>query len=230
MVALAQSRGHEIWTELSTSEKVVVCGKRRGSDHVERSEWTLARAQRAGYTSNTKYGSNGQEMLYAKAAAEIARKVAADVLAGVPASVEDLELEDQAVASVTTIQRGTGTTTRARRASSPAPVADEPPLDADGPAPLGEVAAEPQSGAESGEGSRFNSEPASDTPATDDDTISDPQLKLLQALFRGAGITESAERHAYESRIVGREITSSNQLSIAEASEVIESLKSGGTP
>jgi hypothetical protein len=128
MVALAQSRGHEIWTEYSTSEKVIVCGQRRGSEHVERAEWTISRAKTAGYTSNTKYGSNPQEMLYAKAAAEVARKVAADVLAGVPASVEDLELEDGAESSTTTVQRST----KAKRKTEEPAVVDEPPLDESG--------------------------------------------------------------------------------------------------
>jgi hypothetical protein len=84
MVALAQAHGHEVWTEVDTPAKVVVCGRRKGSDKVERSEWTIDRARKAGYTNNKKYDSNPQEMLYAKAASVVARKVAADVLAGVP--------------------------------------------------------------------------------------------------------------------------------------------------
>lgn len=94
MVALAQSRGHEVWTEKSTDSEVVVKGRRKGSEAIETAAWTIQRAAKAGYTSNNKYNSNPQEMLYSKAAAEICRKIAADALAGVPYSVEDLELED----------------------------------------------------------------------------------------------------------------------------------------
>lgn len=101
MVALALSHGHEIWTESSSDQAVTVCGKRRGSEHVERAEWSIQRATKAGYTSNAKYKTNPVEMLYAKAAAEIARRIAADVLAGVPYSVEDLELEQPATTTVT---------------------------------------------------------------------------------------------------------------------------------
>src|SRR5664279_1074795 len=61
MVALALSHGHTVWTEKSTDTEVVVCGQRKGSQHVERSVWTTARATKAGYTSNKKYQSNGQE-------------------------------------------------------------------------------------------------------------------------------------------------------------------------
>src|SRR6266568_725243 len=92
MIGLAQSHGHQLWTEETSDAKVTVCGQRRGSDKVERSTWTISRAQKAGYTSNKLYASNPQEMLYAKAAAEVARKVDADGLAGIPYSVEDLEL------------------------------------------------------------------------------------------------------------------------------------------
>src|SRR5664279_588963 len=101
MVALALSHGHRVWTEKSTDTEVIVCGQRRGNEHVERSVWTQARATKAGYSSNKKYATNGAEMLYSKAAAEIARKIAPDVLAGIGASVEDIELgEPEATTTV----------------------------------------------------------------------------------------------------------------------------------
>jgi hypothetical protein len=95
MVALCQSRGHEIWTESSTDQKVVVCGRRKGSSHVDKAEWTLKRAQEAGYLSNKKYISEPQTMLYARAASEIARKIGADVINGIPYSVEELETQHE---------------------------------------------------------------------------------------------------------------------------------------
>jgi hypothetical protein len=95
MVALVLGQGHEIWTTISTAEKVEVRGKRKGSEHEEVSVWTTARAAKAGYTKNAKYTSNPEEMLFSKASAEIARKIGADVLAGVPFSIEELELDDQ---------------------------------------------------------------------------------------------------------------------------------------
>ncbi len=137
MVALAQSQGHQVWTEATSDQRVIVCGRRRGSDHVERSEWTMDRARKAGYTGNKKYASDPQAMLYAKAASEVARKIAADVLAGVPHSVEDLELEDTAPATAT-VQRGG--TQRVARKQHPAPAAPEPELE--GPTPPAEPVAE----------------------------------------------------------------------------------------
>ncbi len=103
MVALVQSRGHDVWTETETATKVVVCGRRAGSDKVERSEWTIDRARRAGYTNNKKYETSPEDMLYARAASTVCRRIAADVLSGIPYSVEELELEEKPKA--TKVQR-----------------------------------------------------------------------------------------------------------------------------
>jgi hypothetical protein len=123
MVALAMSKGHEVWTESSTDREVIVCGRRRGSEHVERVAWTIDRARKAGYTNNKKYDSDPQAMLWAKAAGEVARKIAPDVLAGVPHSVEDLELEDQPTAKVARAPR---TVQRQPKPEAPEPEFDEP--------------------------------------------------------------------------------------------------------
>src|SRR5690606_39597602 len=119
-----------VWPEQTAAAQVVVCGRRKGSDHVERAEWTPARARKAGYTGNKKYESNPQEMLFSKAAAEIARKVAPDVLAGIPYSVEDLELEQPATRTVT--RETTAAKAKVSRAK-PEPVEPEIPEPADEP-------------------------------------------------------------------------------------------------
>ena len=92
MASIVMRDGHQIWTESSTDEAVTVSGRRRGTDNVETSTWTYARAKKAGYTSNPKYDSDPQAMLYAKALSEVARKIAPDSLSGVY-SVEELEVE-----------------------------------------------------------------------------------------------------------------------------------------
>lgn len=92
MASIVMRDGHQLWTESSSDEAVTVCGRRRGTDNVETSTWTYARAKKAGYTSNPKYDSDPQAMLYAKAVSEVARKIAPDSLSGVY-SVEELEVE-----------------------------------------------------------------------------------------------------------------------------------------
>lgn len=214
MVALVQSRGHEVWTESATDAKVIVCGRRKGSDKVERSEWTVARAQKAGYTSNKKYSTNAQEMLYSKAAAEVSRKVGADVLLGIPYSVEDLELEQPE--ETTTVRRGAATTERkttAKRADTPMP---EPEFD--------EPAAGPQSGAESGWNSGSIPDPLR-TPATESgESITAAQLKKLHTVLTAEGLDRDRALAYYE-LVTGRVVESSKDLTKAEAMRVIDGLE-----
>jgi len=123
MVALVQSRGHEVWTDTDTANKVVVCGRREGSDKVERAEWTIDRARRAGYTNNKKYETDPQAMLYARASSDVCRRIAADVLSGIPYSVEELEVID-----------AEKPTRQVRRKVEPPP-RPEPELEAPAPVP-----------------------------------------------------------------------------------------------
>ena len=185
MVALVQSRGHQIWTETDTAARVVVCGQRAGTDHVERVEWTIDRARRAGYTNNKKYETDPQAMLYARAASDVCRKIAADVLAGVPLAVEELELENA------------GATTRKTTVKRSAPQPPEPDLEP--PAP--------QADANAPEG------------------ITPPQLKKIGAAMRDLGITDRALALAFVADVIGREVESRNDLTRAEAHNVIEALE-----
>jgi len=204
MVALALSHGHEVWTEETSDTKVVVCGRRRGSDKVERAEWTMSRATKAGYTGNKKYATNPQEMLYSKAAAEITRKVAPDVLAGIPYSVEDLELEQPVTQTVT---RESATAKRTvKRAERPAPT--EPEIPATEP-PAAPAPAEDIQDAEV-------VEPAAPT-------ITPAQSKHLHTLVTTLGFTRD-QKLAGLSRIAGREITSSKDLTETEAAWAIDGL------
>lgn len=94
MVAVAMSKGHKIWTEETTDTSVTVAGQRRGEERVERVTWTIERAKKAGYTSNAKYNTDPQAMLWARAAGDVARRIAPDALAGLDYSVEELQVID----------------------------------------------------------------------------------------------------------------------------------------
>jgi hypothetical protein len=199
MVALVMSHGHQVWTESSTDREVVVCGKRRGSDHEERAVWNIDRARKAGYTNNKKYESDPQAMLYAKAAGEVARKIAPDVLAGVPFSVEDLELEEQPTAKVSRsssrVQRG--------RPETPEPSFDEPE-----PPP-----AEPVQ------------EPVQATAERVEEPITPKQLTALNAMLTSDyDLTDRADKLAFLSAELGREIGSSKEVTKAEAKRLLDSL------
>lgn len=199
MVALALSHGHEVWTEETSDSKVVVCGRRRGSDKVERAEWTIARAQKAGYTGNKKYASDPQAMLYAKAAGEVARKIAADVLAGVPYSVEDLELEEQ---PTVTVQREPAKRTVARKSKAAAP-APEPDIEPE-PDPVDVTDAE---------------------VLPDDDTLTEGTRGRMFALLTEQGITDADQQRQGMGAILGRTVESRATLTETEARDVIASLE-----
>lgn len=136
MVALVQSKGHDVWTEEATATKVIVCGRRRGSQHVERSEWTIEKARKAGYTSNKKYEQAPEDMLYARAASTVCRRIAADALAGIAYSVEELELDEpQPTRSVTRGRTGAAKVQRQPKPEVPEPDLDEPQPEVSDPAP-----------------------------------------------------------------------------------------------
>lgn len=103
MVALVLARGHEVWTEEADATKVAVKGRRHGSSHVEESTWDVARVKAAGLDRNRQYAAHPEAMLYARAAADVCRRIAPDVLAGLSYGVE--ELQEPAVEAAATIQR-----------------------------------------------------------------------------------------------------------------------------
>lgn len=92
MVALLKGKGYRFQTVETSDEAVTVRGTSPAGE-VEESTWTIARAKKAGYTENRKYQTDPQAMLYAKAASEVSRKLAPDVLLGIRYTAEDLELE-----------------------------------------------------------------------------------------------------------------------------------------
>lgn len=207
LVALVQSRGHEVWTERSTLTEVIVCGQRAGSEHIERAVWTIERATKAGYTSNEKYRTNPMDMLWARAASEVCRRIAADAIAGIPYSVEEVETEPGEPTAVAREPR------RVSRAPRPEPV--EPEL----PEP-------PQGSVES------DQPPADDTPApaeqSEDEApvsggggITTRQHAKIAAGLRDLNITDAAAARAYCTRAIGREVKSRKDLSHDEASDVI---------
>lgn len=92
MVALLAKQGYLVETVESSDTSVTVRGT-APNGHEETSTWTIDRAAQAGYTSNALYKKIPQQMLYAKAATEVCRKIAPHVLMGIAYSTEELRLE-----------------------------------------------------------------------------------------------------------------------------------------
>ena len=105
-VALLKKHGYEVRTVETSDKAVTVEGIGPNGEH-EVSTWTIQRAETAGYTSNALYKKIPQQMLYAKAAMEVARKIAPHVLSGIAYSVEELRLEPvKAQATRMDVRRG----------------------------------------------------------------------------------------------------------------------------
>jgi hypothetical protein len=109
MVALLKRKGFKFRTVECTDESVTVTAAAPDGS-TESSTWTISRAITAGYVpewddrtndwkknqygkldGNMKYLTDPQTMLWAKAAAEVSRRIAPDVLLGIAYTAEDLE-------------------------------------------------------------------------------------------------------------------------------------------
>jgi hypothetical protein len=90
---LVQSRGHDVWVHEATGSRAVVQGRRKGSQAVQESVWTLDRAKALGLLNKQNWKTQPQAMLVARATSELCRLIASDVLLGIPYSVEELDDE-----------------------------------------------------------------------------------------------------------------------------------------
>lgn len=207
MLAVTLAQGHDVWTEDLTDTRAVVCGRRRGSQATERVVWTMDRAKKAGYTKNAKYGSDPQSMLLARAQSDVCRRIAADALLGMAYSVEELELEGEMVEDAPAVPKRT-----ARRAPL-APVPSDEPTFADDEPPTAETDAEKAAEAATGQ--------------QDDMAITPAQLKKLHAQMNENGYKDRDDGLRYLSMTMGREIASSKDLTLQEASRIIDGFENG---
>lgn len=202
--ALVQAAGHEIWVEDQTDTRVIICGRRRGSRQVEKAVWSIDRAKKAGYTRNQKYQSDPIGMLTARGTADVCRRIAADALAGLAYSVEELSDEPAPAPQQPAQPRRT-----ARRAPLPKP---EPETKAETtPAEDNEPDLEEPTRPES-------------VPVTEDG-ITTAQIRKIGAMMREQELTDRDAALAYVHRVTGHKVGSRNELTKAEASQVIDALE-----
>lgn len=87
---LVQSKGHEVWVEDATATRAVVCGRRKGTEQVQKSVWTMDRAKGLKLDQRENWRKQPQAMLVARATAEVCRLIASDVILGIPYAIEEL--------------------------------------------------------------------------------------------------------------------------------------------
>lgn len=198
--AIVQSHGHEMVLEESTTTRCRMKGKRRGSDEWQRVTWTMDRARDLGLTGKDNWKKQPAAMLVARATSELARLIASDAILGIAHSAEELAdgaTFDQTIEVDTTAEQPTGGT---RRMSRPVRAVPDP--------------AETAS--------------AEDEPVDAElveDGITSAQLKKMGAAMREAGLTDRADALAYVAGVIGREVTTRNDLTKDEASRVIDALE-----
>lgn len=109
MVALLKTKGYRFTTEEQSDERVTITGTAPNGD-TETSTWDIARARKAGFTSNKLYEKIPGQMLFAKAATEVCRRLAPDVLLGISHTTEDLRLMSPVIeqAKATRVDRPAG--------------------------------------------------------------------------------------------------------------------------
>lgn len=223
MKAVVIANGHRLWTVESGPTKVVVRGQRLDSEDIEESVWTIERAKKAGLFSNKKYETEPENMLYARATAECARRVAPDCLLGMPYSREEMEdVRPTRVAS----QREDGQRISDSLGITTAPPEPQPEVAAEAdpaPAPVDVTHLD-----------EFNEGPSNPVAEPDiaqvedavaEEMITAAQLKKLHVVLGKEGLTADAGKHDWLSSNLQREITSTKQLTKAEAGEIIDYLE-----
>jgi hypothetical protein len=229
MRALVLRSGHSIEVIDSTDTRAVVRGRRRDGDWQE-ARFTADEAKRA----QINLGGYPADKLVARASTRLCRRMFPDVIGGLPAVDE---LEDTRADSTPT--HSAPSRTVQRRASAPPlpppnrlleatvdgspavplndpPADDGPPLDEDDDSKALKLVVDGSAGS-------LPVPPVTETG----EAITGPQKRMLMALLNGQGLKEHDARMAWLGGVVGREVSSTNDLTVTEASTAIDALKEG---
>jgi hypothetical protein len=195
---LIVAAGHEIWFEETTATRAIVAGRRAGSDRIGRITWTMDDAVRAGIVGQPNYSRYPAEMLRARASAALVRAMFPDVTLGIPASEELEDGHNTTVAAPADSPAPKPGKARSRRTGQAAPLA---------PIPAPDLQPEP--------------------PVPPEPLATDAQKRQMFALMRDASLRTATrdDRLDYTRAVIGRDISSSNELTVAEASTVIGELQ-----
>jgi len=209
--AVVQAQGHEVWIVSSSDKKCVAKARRNGSEVEHTSTWTIERATALGLAGKDQWRKQPEAMLIARATSEVCRLVASDAILGIAYAVE--ELDDAPEALKRTVQRKHRTELPGHEAVIEHAVAEleaAPPDDSDTAALDAAAAVIADAGMAEG--------------------ITRAQMTKLQATYTDLGITDRKARLNYASDVVGRALSTSADLTKAEASDVIDALEKEGKP
>ncbi|MEU9888644.1 hypothetical protein [Sphaerisporangium sp. NPDC051011] len=243
MRALVLAQGHQIRYAETTDTRCIVEGRRRGEEDWTRVMFTADQLKRA----KVDLGGYPEDKLVARATARLCRRIFADVVAGMPYTTEELEdVDGGPEVGVGVTSSAAPPTPRRRTAQRRAPSAT-PPAAAEGgePAAEGQASARSASPAEARTAPRaevpapplpgepgYDEPPAADpapAPSTEPQGVppelaSKPQLGKINSLYRDIGWNDRADKLRATCVLVDRELTSSSELTKAEASALIDTL------
>jgi uncharacterized tellurite resistance protein B-like protein len=217
MAAQVRRAGYVIEEVEASDKKVVWKGLRDGAWAL--SEWTIERAQQAGYTTNKLYQSNPQEMLRAKCISEVCRIKFQDVLLGMAYSVEELQLiEGVSVQRVS--RKGGSKGATALREIAQQEMAEAPQVDVE-PEPAKGGQADPVMAAVN-----LAHEVAQDEQSSEPDLppLSNVQATKIRSLYKAKGVTGQAVLDDIGA-FLQRKVTSLHDISGDDAEAVIRSLQ-----
>lgn len=197
MAALVRRAGHRLRIQGDAQSCTATLVRADDPGAPFEATWTIEQAKAAGLAGKDTWKAYPQAMLRARAISEVVRMGASEALLGMEYSRE--EMQDVEVIEVRPAGKPAGTDALRQAVAAPAPAAPAP-------AP---AAAQPETG----------------------EAITDAQRRAMFAAFAGAGFTTDARsaegkaaRLEYIGRVVGAEVASTNDLTKAQASQVLDAL------
>ena len=223
--ALAQRNGHGIWLREATNSRAIVEGLRAGEDasKTQRITWTIDDARARNLAGKVNWRTQPRNMLIARATSEVVRLVAADAVLGIPYSIEELEDGDLGASSDSPDkgEAGAESAPRTARRRGARAAAARTSTTHNGAGAAQSVALAP--GATDPAGQTPEDEPSTEEPTQPVEPIMETQRRAIQASFRELGIARP-EQMAIATRVAGRKVESSKDLSKPEAAKVLDEI------
>ncbi len=234
MRALVQKAGHSVRYVETTDTRCIVEGRRRGEEEWTRVAFTADQARRA----KIDLGGYPEDKLVARATSRLCRRLFADVVAGMPYTVDELEDVDES--SGAGPSEAPQRTARRRPPAAPSGPENAPAEHSLRAATREESQAAPRAtvpdpglpgeeetvGAEPVEESTSEPEPGGESESEHDpEPITRSQLTKLHAALTELGYRDRDDRRMVVARVVGRAVPSSTELTKTEASTLIDLLE-----
>lgn len=208
IASLVRRAGHRLRVTGDDGQAVAQLIRADDPDFTYEARWDLAKARAAGLAGKAVWRSYPAAMLRSRAITEVARMGASDALFGVIYTPEELGASVDVDGAPSTVQ---------------APVSAGPPLS--GTDRLAAAIARPQPAPEQNSAPTQVVVDAEIVPDTETPGITRQQLTALNAGLTALGYTKREDKLAFLSDELGRPVGSSQELTKAEASDLIDRFK-----